>query len=168
MPLRVDCPSRRNCSRVPTEIQYIAIEQPQSPLRQDHLVASDGRQPVHIDAAGLAAVVGRRLERQDLAAIGARRLHGVFELSEATLHHGRPRASGGHHDFDPDAGLATRFAIGAEQDRISQTVQLAKPQTVVEASGRTALANITSEYCSGAIATAARSSLSRRANESVS
>src|SRR5262245_53687081 len=54
------------------EVQDIAVEELYCRFGQDHLMASDRRQPMDNDALRPASVVAMILKRQDLAAIGSR------------------------------------------------------------------------------------------------
>jgi hypothetical protein len=156
MPLRVDCPSRRRCARVPTKFSYVAVEQLQRCLGEDHVLASNRRQFVDHDASRASAIIRVAIERQDLAAIGARSVDGALELGEAALHELCAIGAGRQGNLDPGPGLTVILPMRGEHDRVAQAAGLAEPQAVLRHLTGAPSPTSNSWYCAGAIAWALR------------
>jgi hypothetical protein len=93
-------------------------------------------------ASRLTAIIDLAIERENLAAIGARRAHGLFEPGEATLREVLAGASRRNGDLDADRALLFGFAMQGQEDRIAEFALTTQPQPVVEAFHRRFLADI--------------------------
>jgi hypothetical protein len=122
--------------------QDVAIEQFWCGFGQNDVRAVDRRQFVDLDARRAPPIIRLAIERQDLAAVGARRADRTLQLSEAALHELPAHGAGGCRDLDAGPGFVAVLTVRGEHDRVAKPVSLAEPQAVIEAFDRRALADI--------------------------
>src|SRR6202035_3380939 len=97
---------------------------------------------MNLDAGRAPAIIRVAIERQDLAAIGARRADRALQLGEAALHELPARRTGGGRDLDASSVFVAVLTMGGEDDREAKAVGLAEPQAIVEAFDRRAFPDI--------------------------
>ena len=97
---------------------------------------------MHHHALRAPAIVGVAIERQDFAAIAARRVDGFFECGEQLCDNAAAGFAGGHGDLDPQAGLNAVLAMEGEHDGVAHVPGAAQPEAVLETPRRANLADI--------------------------
>ena len=109
------------------KVEDVAIQELQRPFGQDHLIAVDRRQPMDHNPARPSAIIGVAVQREYLAAIGPRRLDGLFEFGKNPLREGLTSFPGGHRDLDAEHRSVVDFTMKGEEDGIANLVSLAQP-----------------------------------------
>ena len=94
------------------------------------------------DAARAPAIISVGIEREDLAAIAARRVDRALQFGEAALHELSAERASRYGDLDPGSGLVVVFPMRGEHDRVAKVAGSAEPQAIVEAFHRRAFADI--------------------------
>ena len=82
---------------------------------------------MHRDALRATPIVRLAIKREDVAAIGARCVHGLFKLGKAALRKAIACGPNRHRDLDPKQGLAAVFAIIGQNDGVTDVAFLAQP-----------------------------------------
>ena len=135
-------PPANNISSARNKVQDVTVEQFQRGFGQDHVLAPNRRQLVNRDALRESLIICVSIERQDLAAIGARRVDGFLQFQETALYKLATRRADRHGNLDAGSSLSAVLPMSGKHHCIAQAISETEPKAIVEAFYRLDLADV--------------------------